>query len=486
MARNGKIIAFALALASATGSLWAEPGLEAGPLYSNFRLTLENGERTEVAGPLFYSQKSETERQWGVPPLFTLARDPALELWELEVGYPLLTWRQYGGEYRTQFWQLLSWAGGRSQADNTTRRFTLFPVYFQQRDPDDSSKFYIALFPIYGTLKNRLGRDYIHFDMFPIYSETRKKDVVTDNYLYPLYHERRGNELQGRQFWPFWGHEYKGVTFRTNVLEETEVVGGHDRFFVGPPFYMHNWDGLGTEDPVETTFCPPFYARTRSPQRSSASYGWPMGLTVTEDRAKGYREWDCPWPLVEVARGEGKTETRVFPFFSRSRNSIMESDWYAWPLWKVNIYRSAPLERQRLRVFYFLYSDTRERDTVGGQSSRRVDAWPLFSYQRDMDGGCRFQALALLDAFFPVNKSVAREYAPVYSLWRWEKNEKMLTTSQSLLWNLYRRESSPSGSRTSALFGLFERERAESAAAWRIFYIRTGQTGAANGPQAVQ
>ena len=66
------------------------------------------------------------------------------------------------------------------------KRFTLFPLYFQQRSPDPNEN-YTALVPFYGHLKNRLFRDEIFFVMFPIYSETRKRDVVTDNYLYPVF-----------------------------------------------------------------------------------------------------------------------------------------------------------------------------------------------------------------------------------------------------------------------------------------------------------
>ena len=60
--------------------------------------------------------------------------------------------------------------------------------------------------------KDRLFRDEIFFVMFPIYSETRKRDVVTDNYLYPFFHLRHGDGLHGWQFWPVVGTEHKDVT----------------------------------------------------------------------------------------------------------------------------------------------------------------------------------------------------------------------------------------------------------------------------------
>ena len=47
-------------------------------------------------------------------------------------------------------------------------------------------------FPLYGHLQNRLFRDEIFFVLFPVYGESRKRDVVTDNYLYPFFHLRHG------------------------------------------------------------------------------------------------------------------------------------------------------------------------------------------------------------------------------------------------------------------------------------------------------
>ena len=110
------------------------------------------------------------------------------------------------------------------------RRFTLFPIYFQQRSPDTNEN-YTALVPFYGHLKDRLFRDEIFFVMFPIYSETRKRDVVTDNYLFPFFDLRHGDGLHGWQFWPLVGAEHKDVTTRTNGFGETEIIGGHDKFF---------------------------------------------------------------------------------------------------------------------------------------------------------------------------------------------------------------------------------------------------------------
>ena len=59
--------------------LRAEDSFHAGFLYDDFKLTLEPGHRTEVLGPLFYSEEKDTQKLWALPPLFSDLKDPAIE-----------------------------------------------------------------------------------------------------------------------------------------------------------------------------------------------------------------------------------------------------------------------------------------------------------------------------------------------------------------------------------------------------------------------
>src|SRR5689334_22023439 len=69
-----------------------------GPLYQRFQLTRSTGSRTEALGPLFYSEKSDTQRQWAIPPLgMSMTEDPAVESKEFDLAYPLLTYDRFGG-----------------------------------------------------------------------------------------------------------------------------------------------------------------------------------------------------------------------------------------------------------------------------------------------------------------------------------------------------------------------------------------------------
>ena len=448
---------------------FAGEGYRAGPIFDQFELTLDSGQRTEAAGPVFYDQRKDSEKTWAVPPLLSYDTDPATESKEFDLLYPVLTYECYGMEYRWQLAQLLSFSGGQDPDNSTAKRFTLFPVYFQQRssNPDEN---YTALFPLYGRLQNRLFRDEIFFVLFPIYGESRKRDVVTDNYLYPFFHLRHGDGLQGWQFWPLIGSEHKDVTTKTNGFGETEIIGGHDKFFALWPVYFHQNNGIGTDNPEKLRATLPPYCVVRSPQRDSTSVLWPL-FTWIDDREKKYHEWEGPWPFVVVARGEGKTTTRAFPLFSRSHNDTLESDFYLWPLYKYKRLHTEGLDRERTRILFYLFSNVTEKNTETGAERQRVDFWPLFTWHRDFNGNTRLQILAPIEPVVPNNRGIERNWSPLWSLWRSEDNPKAGAASQSLLWNLYRRDTTPASKKCSLLFGFFQYQSDSEMEKMRLFYV---------------
>jgi hypothetical protein len=470
------LIIWALCVGGLTSveTLNADP-VHAGFIYDDFKLTLAPGRRTEILGPFYYDEHKETQETWAFPVL-TLAHteDPTTEYKETDFLYPILTYDRFGAEYRWQIFQFFSFAGGANQDETRDHRFTLFPIYFQQRSTDPE-KNYTAFLPFYGTLKHRLFRDEIHFVMFPGYARTRKKDVVTYNMPYPFFHLRYGDGLKGWQAWPFVGKEHKIVTSLTNGFGETNIIGGHDKLFVAWPFFFNSRLETGTTNAAHQQGLIPFYYYYRSPMRNSTSYLWPLGYTHTIDDERKYHEWDAPWPLIEFARGEGKHTSRVWPFISHAHNQSLRDDWYAWPIYKLNEIHSPPLDRSRMRIMFFLYSDVKERNTEVQTMKRRVDFLPFYTWHRDFDGKERLQALAILEPFFPSNKSIERDYSPIWSLWRAERDPKTGANSQSLLWNLYRRDREPEAKKISLLFGLFQYESRAEGKRWRVCYIPFGK-----------
>ncbi len=447
----------------------AQDCFSVGPLYDQFPLTLASGHRVEAVGPFFYQQEQDTEKSWGVPPLFSRVTNPATESKGYDLLYPLLTYEIYGREYQWQFCQLLSFSGGQNQAEVPRNQFTLFPLYFQQRSPDTNQN-NTALFPLYGHIKNRLFRDEIFFVMFPIFSETRKRDVVNDNYLYPLFDLSHGDGMRGWQFWPVVGNQHKDVTTRTNGFGETEVVGGYDKSFFLWPLHLKQDTGIGTANPEKFRASIPLYAVSRSPQRDSTSVLWPF-FNWIDDREKKYHEWEGPWPFVVVARGPGKTTTRVLPLFGRSHNDTLESDFYLWPIYKYKRLHSGALDQERTRILFFLFVDATEKNTETGKARQRVDLLPLFTWHRDFNGNRRLQILAPIEPVLPGSSGVERNWSPLWSLWRAEDNPRTGAASQSLLWNLYRYDTKPGAKKCSLFFGLFQYQSSAESKKLRLLYI---------------
>ena len=461
------------------GELARAEGVDAGFFLDHFQLTLEDGERTEAAGPFFYSQRTDAENVLALPPFFSRERRPAVEFQTRDYLYPLWTEVDYGREHRWQFLELFSASSGLEPDGDQVRRLTLFPLYFQQRAADTNLN-YTALAPFYGRLKHRLFRDEIRFLLFPGYVQTRKRDVVTDNYFYPFVDVRRGDGLTGWQVWPLAGREHKDVTTQTNGFGDVTVVAGHDQSFYLWPLYLSQNNGVGTDHPETLRASIPAFALDRSPQRDSTSVLWPLFAWI-DDRDKQYHEWQGPWPFVIFARGEGKHTSRVWPLFSQSHNATKESDSWLWPLWVFNRTHSDPLDQRRTRVLFYLYSRLESKNTETGKARVRLDMWPFFTWRHDFNGNERLQVLAPLEPAVPDNAGIERNWSPLWSLWRAEQNAATGAHSESLLWNLYRRDATPAQTNVSCLFGLYQSRTRAEAKTTRLFYFPFSRPAAKQG-----
>lgn len=496
-ARNGLWLGFVVVASLLVGRLVtahaADSETHAGFLFDRHQLTLQSGWRSEAVGPFYYRQTTELEKLWALPPFFSRSVTDA-DSEEYDVLYPLLTYNRAGLEYRWQLFQLLSFSGGQSQEEIRRDRFTIFPFYFQQRSPDTNAN-YTALFPIYGHLKNRFFRSEVDFALWPLYIKSikrpsasplpddtflslgnswlssRRGDVTTYNYFYPFFHLRYGSGLRGWQLWPLLGREHKEITTKTNNWGDIEMSFGHDKTFYLWPIYSQLTRGIGSTNEESDLLVFPLYRQLRSPARDSTSYFPPLGLTVTEDRARKYREIGFPWPIIVFTRGEGKTVNRVWPLFGQAKNISLESDFYLWPLYKFNAIRGETLNRERTRILLFLYSRTEETNKETHAMKTRTDLWPLFTQRSDYAGNSRLQIFAPLEPFLPASKSIERNWSPLWSVWLSENNPRTGESSQSLLWNLYRRETSPSTRKGSLLFGLFQYESRAEKQSWRVFYL---------------
>lgn len=451
-----------------------------GFLFDEFQLTLEAGTRTEALGPLFYCQH-ETESGASTvafPPLYSHYRDPSVESHEDDFLYPVFTSLEYGKERRWQFFQLVSSGGGQLQNGTQQSRFTLFPLYFQQRSTDTNQN-YTALFPVYGHLQNRFWRDKIFFVLFPIYGRTQKKgDIVTDNILFPIGSARSGTGLHGWGVWPLAGHEHKIVTLQTNGFGDVSTNGGHDHSYVFWPLWLRQDNATGTTNAETFRASIPLFVCSRSTNVDMTSVVWPF-FTWIDNREKKYREWQVPWPLFIFARGAGKTTDRIFPLYQKSYNDSLESDFWLWPVWTFRRTHTELLDFRRTRVVFYLYVDIDEKNLKTGQAKKRLDMWPFFTWHKDFNGNERLQVIAPLEPILPDNDRIARNWSPLWSLWRAEHNPRAGASSHSFLWNLYRDETAPAHKKVSLLFGLFQYQSDGETRRTKLFYLTVAKSAAA-------
>jgi len=447
--------------------------MEAGPLAHEFQLTLDVGQRSEYLGPLFYRERTEFTGTWALPPLMSNWYDEGTQSSEFDFLYPLFSRDAFGTERRWHFFQVISLSSGGSYTGAQKDRFTIFPFYFQQRSVDPADN-YTAVVPFYGTIKNRLFRDEYYFILGPVYLQTRKRDVVTDNYLWPFFHLRRGDGLTGWQFWPFYSEEHKAVTVRENLIEEPNVVGGHSKEFILWPVYIRHFTGIGTENPEFQLSVFPFYYEQQSTYRDATTILWPF-FGWLDEKKNDYREYRFPYPLIVWSEGEGETGWRVWPLYGDFYRRGARINYTLWPVYRASHLYDTDFERDRKRVLFIVYNDIKERNRATGDMSHKTYLWPLFLAERELDGRRRFQMLALLEPAFPVGKSIRRNWSPVWSVWRSESNPATGRSSESLLWNLYRTDRTDGSRKTSLLFGLVQYQSSPERRGWRLLYIPFGE-----------
>jgi len=375
-----------------------------------------------LLGPLFSYQRTPEETRYGLRPLYHHVRNAEGKYRYSEFLYPLASRK---AEPKRTFFQglhLLNYDFGR-MGDPQEDEFLLFPFVFY-RKTDQEGEGYLAIFPLGGKITNRFGRDEIQFALFPLYSRTQKKGTTVTNVLWPIGARIEGENESGWKFWPLAGASQKEGVYRK-------------RFYLWP-FYFDYRLAQDTEAPLHQRMFFPFFFGEDSPQRVSRTYLWPF-FSHIQDRAKGYEEWNLPWPIFRVAEGGDKEIQRFLPFYADERGEGYRKRWFLWPLYKIEETETEFYQRRRDRVLFFLYSDLKEQ-TYGedGKNKRRTAFWPLFSYEEN-DGVSHFYTLSLLEPFFPESGGIERNWSPLWRLYqrKWDRHGNEMS---SLLWNLYWKE----------------------------------------------
>ena len=103
-----------------------------------------------------------------------------------------------------------------------------------------------------------------------------------------------------------------------------------------------------------------------------------------------------------------------------------------------------PLDQRRTRILFYLFVnvDGKKHGDRRGKAARghvaAVHLAPRFQWQQPAAN-----SRAGRTGRCPDNRGIERNWSPLWSFWRSENNPQTGARSQSLLWNLYRRDSTP-------------------------------------------
>ncbi|MBI4537024.1 MAG: hypothetical protein HY712_03600 [candidate division NC10 bacterium] len=424
-----------LAEASATPlNLW--------PIYDRREDPIDQAQTEGALGPLLFSSAARDGgwREGGFRPFFTWREEKALERSEWQVLYPLIQYTKTEQDWEFQFLLVDVRSEGSIPAEREERA-DFFPFYLSGRR--ETGQTYRWLFPFGGTVYDRLGRDEIEIVLFPFYLRSVRSGGERRWFPWPFVSTLRGEDQSGIFFWPLYGQE--------------ERKGKYERRYLLWPLFLYERAGLDSDNPEESLAILPFYFSQRSPERDLTVVLWPF-FSYQHDRKRQFEQWEFPWPLFAIARGEGRQMTRFLPLFTVERRVLREefllkqlvssTTAVLFPLYVRTVDETASSRTERVRLLWWLYSDIRETGSDGER--RRIDSWPLFRYARDREGRVSFQALALLEAFLPGNELIERNYSPLWSLYTYRRNVAG-DQVHSFLWNLVRHETTATGLRLEVL-----------------------------------
>jgi len=417
-------------------TVYALDDLSLAPLIDVERNSDEQAVTTHILGPLWSSRTTPTTREFALHPLFYWLSDSPSDSKEFAFLYPFSVYRQEPGKKKFEaLLYILTYKTELAESGFKEREFTFFPLVFTKK-AERRENSYFAFFPAYGEIKGKFHRDSIKFVLFPLYLRTVRKKEVNTSFLWPIFGFYRGGGQHGFRFWPLFGYRKK--------------KGELDEKFVLWPLYVRKRK-VFYGDEINSLSVLPFYSSINSKDRTVSTYLWPF-FNHIEDRKRGIKRWDVPWPLFNITRrtkedGAQRSQTRFFPLYSRFSNREDREGFILWPLYRYKYSVFETYRRRQYKLLLFLYSDIRDEPIAeGGRRGRRIDFWPLFSYARDGEGTRSFYFLSLLDPFLHGNKGIERTYSPLWRLYTWRKTSDGVVEA-SFLWNMYQRRSSSKGVR---------------------------------------
>jgi len=395
-------------------------GINLGPLYHT-PINSEYEKEFTALGPFIIYKKDKNYKEFGFRPFFHDTVNKENRSKELEFVYPLTSYKQKENRSWFQYqFAFFVYNTEITQSGYENKRINLFPLIFYNNEEDQENN-YFAFFPFYGDMKNKFSKERVKFVLFPLYLRSEAEGEITDSYLWPFISSYSG-ELEGGRFWPIWGK-------RVNQVKQNQ-----QEFLFWPLYVNKESDFYGEKFYFKSYF--PFYSEAYFHGVSNKGYLWPF-IQHTVNHNTGNERWDMPWPIISVTKGGIVEQKRIFPFYARAVREDNDEDGYIlWPLYRYKNIKLESYQRNKKSFLLFIYKDLKYEPIVDGvKPKRKIDLWPIFTYEKKANGKSNFHIFTLFEPFVHSNDRLYRNYASFWRLFVWEKNEENVTRT-SLLWNL--------------------------------------------------
>ena len=373
----------------------------------------------QAAGPLIYKKSAaDGEVVSGFRPIYAQWRRSAGDIREVNVLYPIFTYRADGSYYRWSLLQIILRSGDRAGKASgqhpalVDETFDIWPLWFS-RTTGAPEGTYRGLFPVHGTIKNRFGYDQLNWTLFPLYGRAEEHDAVTIAAPWPIISVTSGTE-QGFRFWPLFGWRTKPAAFDR-------------RFFLWPLGWNNTIQPFeeappGTAPRHQVGFLP-FYTRETAQGLIDENYLWPFFGYTRRDEPFRYREDRYFWPFWVRGRGDERVVNRFGPFYTHSVVKGVDKRWVMWPLYREVHFSDAGIAQRKRQVLYFLYWSLEQRSTTNPAAApaEKSHLWPLYSKWDNGAGRKQLQFPSPLELFFQGNERIRQSWSPLFTLYRFDQ-----------------------------------------------------------------
>lgn len=396
--------------------------VEMGPFYAKRTFAESGSKEWSALWPLLDGYENEKARQFGLRPLLNLrtasGSRPSENLNELQALWPLFLYRETEGAKKKTirlfplfFHRQYAHPEGKEESDTA-----LVPFLWHGRSSDGREN-YFALFPLGGTLRGFFAKDRIRFVLFPLYADTSEGEHRSYHVLWPFFRYSSGGGKSSFRVWPFYGTKKKEDRY--------------EKTFVLWPFYVRVRERLGSDHPLDSWYLLPFYGDQQTAFGRIRYFLYPFFSYQRSERpGHRFREWQAPWPLFSIARGDRYRKTWIWPFWGTEERGSYHRDMVAYPLYWHSAYRSADGVDERRYLLPFFWS-RRVEDEKGQAQQSRVKIWPFVSWSRSGETVFSLETLSLL--WFRDPDGFERNYGPLWTWYRRSVSESAATRTR-LFW----------------------------------------------------